>query len=723
MPFVVACTACGKRLNIPDALYSGKIRGRVVTIACKGCGADIKVDGTRPREEVDLSLPARVDAETAKAGARSGGEVPAGAASPPGAAKKTDAEAAPPPMVPAPGGSPSAASEAARAATSPASVSAASAPGGAGGAARPAPKAVTSGGTLLGGAAPGGGPRSSQGRPAPPPLQVRPLGTPGSQARSGAGGAGLPLAGLPGIGGLPKPVAGVRAPGAARTLVGGPAAVPRAEAGAPAIEPSAAEGLGSVRGALPATVSGTARRRGVPPTLQRTSPESPAARPLGPRTPLSPAASRPIQSSPGASPEAPPTPGPEGGGAGASVADWLWAVSFGDDDDRELTFAEVRAAILAGEVTRDTIAWRDGLADWLPLGEIDSFAACFAEGGPPAGVGTAAAVVASPLDSPLPAAALAAGVQAAPAAVRVTAAAVDPRAMASAPPDAPTWASAASPNPSREASASESEAATERTGGVDDEVHGADSREDWRRSTADLLAELAGDVEAGPPKPLSAAAPIAADLEAEIVPRFPPPPRAPRVSLTPSLIPQRGAARWIAFGVVGLLVLGALAGLALLFGKVFSGGDDPTLRPTVSTAPVPSASAAGEVAAGAAAAVGTATASTANSGGIDLARAIDQNVDRGAGEKGVPFDERGAREVLTAAVQRASTCRKKGDEKGPAKVAVTFDPQTGKPSSVRLLGRYAGTESGTCIEVTLRAVRVSKYSGEPVTLEETVMLR
>ena len=97
MPFVVSCAACGKRLNIPDKLYEEKIRGHVVTIACKGCSADIKVDGTRPREEVDLSA---VEAKTGAAGsagsAAASAVIPAAAAPPAAAASAATAAAAPP---------------------------------------------------------------------------------------------------------------------------------------------------------------------------------------------------------------------------------------------------------------------------------------------------------------------------------------------------------------------------------------------------------------------------------------------------------------------------------------------------------------------------------------------------------------------------------------------------------------------------------------------------
>jgi serine/threonine protein kinase len=42
------CQACGRRLTVPEELYASKIRGRMVTVKCKGCGAPVGIDGTLP---------------------------------------------------------------------------------------------------------------------------------------------------------------------------------------------------------------------------------------------------------------------------------------------------------------------------------------------------------------------------------------------------------------------------------------------------------------------------------------------------------------------------------------------------------------------------------------------------------------------------------------------------------------------------------------------------
>jgi len=48
MGITVVCQSCGSRRTVPAHLYDEKIRGKVVKIACRGCGAMIPVDGTIP---------------------------------------------------------------------------------------------------------------------------------------------------------------------------------------------------------------------------------------------------------------------------------------------------------------------------------------------------------------------------------------------------------------------------------------------------------------------------------------------------------------------------------------------------------------------------------------------------------------------------------------------------------------------------------------------------
>ena len=60
MGMTVVCQACGARRTLPSSLYDSRVRGRVVNIPCKNCGAAILVDGTvppPPGSDSDVELP------------------------------------------------------------------------------------------------------------------------------------------------------------------------------------------------------------------------------------------------------------------------------------------------------------------------------------------------------------------------------------------------------------------------------------------------------------------------------------------------------------------------------------------------------------------------------------------------------------------------------------------------------------------------------------------
>jgi serine/threonine protein kinase len=65
MGFDFVCDSCGKRLTVPPGLYEKRVRGRVVNIACKVCGAAIRVDGTLPPPPVSELAPRNPTSEAA----------------------------------------------------------------------------------------------------------------------------------------------------------------------------------------------------------------------------------------------------------------------------------------------------------------------------------------------------------------------------------------------------------------------------------------------------------------------------------------------------------------------------------------------------------------------------------------------------------------------------------------------------------------------------------
>jgi serine/threonine-protein kinase len=63
MGLTVVCQACGARRTLPLSLYDSRVRGRMVNIPCKNCGAAILVDGTVPPpagDDADIELPPAV---------------------------------------------------------------------------------------------------------------------------------------------------------------------------------------------------------------------------------------------------------------------------------------------------------------------------------------------------------------------------------------------------------------------------------------------------------------------------------------------------------------------------------------------------------------------------------------------------------------------------------------------------------------------------------------
>ena len=85
--------------------------------------------------------------------------------------------------------------------------------------------------------------------------------------------------------------------------------------------------------------------------------------------------------------------GYDGGGGAPAADDAVWHLVINQDQVGPLTVAEVQQRFASGEVDGETFTWREGFADWLPLSQVDTFAALVASGSTTtAGGGGAAAV-------------------------------------------------------------------------------------------------------------------------------------------------------------------------------------------------------------------------------------------------------------------------------------------------------------------------------------------
>ncbi|MEO8800832.1 MAG: zinc-ribbon domain-containing protein, partial [Polyangiaceae bacterium] len=58
-----------------------------------------------------------------------------------------------------------------------------------------------------------------------------------------------------------------------------------------------------------------------------------------------------------------------------------WTVNVAEGDQRTMTTDEIVEAYGQGVVTEDTFCWKDGMADWLPLREVDELASMVGGGG------------------------------------------------------------------------------------------------------------------------------------------------------------------------------------------------------------------------------------------------------------------------------------------------------------------------------------------------------
>jgi hypothetical protein len=52
------------------------------------------------------------------------------------------------------------------------------------------------------------------------------------------------------------------------------------------------------------------------------------------------------------------------------VPDDLWVVSYGDEDDRELTEKQIAAELSRGKINATTIVWRESMPEWLPISGV-----------------------------------------------------------------------------------------------------------------------------------------------------------------------------------------------------------------------------------------------------------------------------------------------------------------------------------------------------------------
>lgn len=263
MPYSVRCKACSASFAIPDEIWDKRVRGRVATLKCRSCKAEIHVDGTKEGVvQLSVAPPAAPTSSPAAAPAPAPASSSAAAAAPLARTTATSAAA------------PQATRSAADVAATPAKT-----------AASPQPPAATS---------------SSVPKPVAKSAQ--------EVAAADSGWSLMPPPGqLEQVGLTPKVSGGI--PGGISAGIAASSAEPTPAGSAP----------------IPATMADSIPPLSVPPEAI----------------------------------EEAPAPDPN-----------LWVVSYGEDDDRELTEKQIAAELIKGHVTLSTIVWQEGMDEWLPISGV-----------------------------------------------------------------------------------------------------------------------------------------------------------------------------------------------------------------------------------------------------------------------------------------------------------------------------------------------------------------
>lgn len=90
--------------------------------------------------------------------------------------------------------------------------------------------------------------------------------------------------------------------------------------------------------------------------------------------------------------------GYEGGDHAPAGDEAVWHVVINQDQVGPMTAVDVQHRFASGEIDAETYIWREGFADWMPLAQVDTFAALLASGAPaaaaaPRGAGAGAEAV------------------------------------------------------------------------------------------------------------------------------------------------------------------------------------------------------------------------------------------------------------------------------------------------------------------------------------------
>ena len=464
-----------------------------------------------------------------------------------------------------------------------------------------------------------------------------------------------------------------------------------------------------------------------------------------------------------------------------------WSVSVTDDDQRNMSPVDIALAYARGTLSlTDTFVWREGMTDWLPLGNVPDLMELIAQA-PAVAPAPAAAPAADPsdlagtmmLDSPAPMPAP----EAAPAAARrAVAPSVDvfqARAQDDGPPvtspsqhpdrmtGARNEASALFSLSDLHAAAAARTAPAKTTPSIQRSHSGPPAR---RKKIDDMMGLGSGDLGLGA-APLGGmggafAAPV---IDAPYVP--PPPPPQPVVAAQPALAgslvattPKRSSAG-LMIGIIAAVVVAG--GVGIFF--AVQGGGGSTTASTASAAPTGqtgktesspgettkttetttteaavamndttssvSAEEPGDAASSSAessnptspitkntAAVAPTTKETTTKTATSAAPTPTKSAEPPPPAGGGPFDADAARGQLSAKAGGAQGCAKPDGPTGKGTATVTFSP-SGRATQATVSAPFAGTPVGGCVAAIFRSAAVPPFTGSAVQVSKSFFIK
>ena len=451
--------------------------------------------------------------------------------------------------------------------------------------------------------------------------------------------------------------------------------------------------------------------------------------PLGPKA--SPAAatskvavpSTTVKASPAAlAPKAPaPVPPPAPASlaatpAPAPAAEILWAVDYPDGQDRELTVAVLEKELASGTIGLSTLVWREGMGEWLELGQVAELKSITAPAKP-------APIPEPPAQRPK----------------AYSAPRLDLAKLGGLPKPPPAPSAPLVDFPLREAMSSAPPPPAPKPRSPT--MAGIGALPLLPTPSSPMAEAIAPALAFPPPAPVMVPAPaLAAPFAAPVQSSFARPSPTP-VGATASVAnipdwPQKKSRAPLVIG--GILLVAIAAGAFFMLGS----SEDklpppvpisalpaavPTTRAAVAepqaAADAPSNTGEGQGARTAVEPPSPSPTVTPNAGFAELFASGARHADGKGPGPTQRFDQGAANKALAAAAFMTAKCREKGGPAGKATLVVTFAPSGQVASATVSDPPFAGTSSGACIAAAMKNATVPAFSGLPGTVTKIISIQ